>query len=142
MEFSQFYTKWRATEPNLISEYVRSLDGYLMVEKNQESLLKGQRIDGKELPEYKNLTLQIKRETGGFISPSGQLAMKDTGGWYSDMKTKITEDSAFITNDNSLTGELIGRYVSILGVPDKEKQEVIEEARPRYLYKIKNALGL
>jgi len=144
MQFSQFHSSWKQTEPNIQKIFVEKLDNDLMIEANQNKLEEGKRPDnGEDFKEYSNLTLIIKRQTGGFISPSGNLALKDTGDFFNSMKVNKREIAAEITATDSKTSMLIDTYGDgILDVPNEDVQPIVDEARPRAIADIKSKLGL
>lgn len=146
MQFSVFYNKWGNVKGDMEKMYLKEIDDEKIVKANQDSLSNGIRPDGVEMQPYKPLTLQIKRQTGGYISPSGLIALKDTGSWYKNafVNTDESRNAKEIQNrDSTLTGDLVERFGnSILDVPDSQVDVIMEDARPRFISSVKKALGL
>jgi len=144
MQFSQFYSSWKQTEPNIQKIFVKELDNDLMIKANQTKLGEGKRPDnGEETPDYSQRTLTIKIRKSRFISPSKRIALKDTGDFFKSMKVNKSEIAAEITASDSKTSMLIDTYGDgILDVPNENLQPIVEEARPRAIADIKSKLGL
>ena len=80
VQFTQFFnnTKVAFNPDYIISLAVQSMNNADIVDYNISQLMRGERYDGVILGEYSPLTIQIKQELGGFISPSGNIALIDT----------------------------------------------------------------
>ncbi len=141
MEFSNFISKWKQFNPIKIA--VESINDDDVIEANQNSLEQGIRPDGKEFEPYSEVTLEIKRANGGFISQSGRIALKDTGSFFDSMRVVKKDTFAEITATDSKTSMLVGGYgEEILDVPESEKQPILDKSRPNYIENCKKFLGL
>lgn len=107
----------------------------------QRRLEQGVKASGESLPEYTPFTLQLKRASGGFISPSGNIALKDTGSFYNSMKLDKRQDYAEIASSDSISSELAQRYGDdILDVSDEESSEMIAQKEDELAIEIEKYL--
>lgn len=143
MELTQLYNNLKAlTKDKILNIRVESLDKASVLEKNKEQMIDGVKANGESFSDYKPLTIDIKRETGGFISPSGKIALKDRGDFHNAMKT-ITEDNELeVFSTDSKEAELIERYGDIFGLTAENEDEVMNESERTFIDNIENQLGL
>lgn len=91
----------------------------------QDRLEQGLKADGSSFQEYSPNTIIIKRQTGGFISPSGNIALKDTGDFYNSMVLKKYGNYAEIDANDIHNLARFGD--DILDVSDAEATEMIAQ---------------
>ena len=145
MTFTDFYNKSKIVlnKANIISTVVQSMDSNDIISKNQTQLIKGTKANGEAMPDYKPLTLQIKQEEGGFISPSGKIALANTFDFFNAFNVVKTKESAKVSSKDSKRAMLEDRYgVDIFGLTEDNEQKIITESEPKYIAKIKKDLGL
>lgn len=107
----------------------------------QDRLQEGKRADGNSFPEYSPVTIGIKRATGGFISKSGNIALKDTGTFYKSMELRKENSFAQITSDLPLADKLIRDWGGqIFDVSVEENNEIFERKREEYIKNMQNFL--
>jgi hypothetical protein len=143
MDFDRFFNNWTSTMEidNLEAMYVEQLSDEEILKANHESLLRGEIPNAGFTDPYSFLTLQIKNETGGFISPSGLIAFRDTGAFWSSMFVAKNGNEAFIDAVDDKTDMLTAEWGDeILGVPDENKPEIVKEAEPRFYDEVNKKL--
>ena len=107
----------------------------------QDRLEDGKQANGESFPEYSPVTIGIKRATGGFVSSSGNIALKDTGSFYNSMKLDKQSNYAEIVSTSSLFPKLVQRYGDkILDVSKEENNEIFERKREEYIDNISKFL--
>lgn len=99
------------------------------IEILQNRLEQGKRADGNSFDEYKPLTLEIKRATGGFISPSGNKAWKDRGDFYDSMKLRKANGFMEIDSDDEKAAKIFERAPDVLDISIDENNEIFENKR-------------
>lgn len=107
----------------------------------RKRLEQGEYDDGSSFPEYKPLTLSIKRETGGFVSQSGNIALKDTGGFHNSLKLDKRGDYAEMTSNDSVVGKLVTRFGDeIFDVSQDEATEMVIQKRDKLIEELEKFL--
>jgi hypothetical protein len=107
----------------------------------QDRLEEGKQANGNSFPEYSPVTIGIKRAMGGFISKSGNIALKDTGTFYKSMELKKQGSFAQITSDLPLADKLISDWGGdIFDVSVEENNEIFERKREEYIKNMQNFL--
>lgn len=121
--------------PNLAIDVLDESDILIM----QDRLEQGIYADGSSFPEYSETTIGIKRSTGGFISQSGNIALKDSGDFYDSMNLKKFKGFAEI--DAADPDGLNERFGSnILDVSQDESNEMFEIKREQLLKNVEKYL--
>lgn len=125
----------------IITITIENINEKKAIELNQSQLIKGYDSNGKEMPKYTKKTKQIKAETGGFLSPSGRIALKDTGDFFNEMRIDKKDDFFAITSEDEKRTMLQNRYgKDVLGLNDKDQNTIIEETRKPTIKEIENRL--
>jgi hypothetical protein len=141
MKFSQFISKWATFKP--LELQVEALDNDEIIEANQNQLEQGLKSDGSSFEPYSPVTLAIKMRDGGFISQSGNLAMKDTGAFFRSMVVRKERLFAEMGATDSKTEMLtLAHGDTILGVPENAKQDLIDSSRDKFIELCEKHLGL
>jgi len=106
-----------------------------------DRLEEGKQANGENFPEYSPVTIGIKRGNGGFISQSGNIALKDTGTFHSSVKLDINSKFAEATSDAHIASKLFEIFGGdILDFSKDEVLEIFEEKRPLIVEQLKNYL--
>ncbi|MEX0597029.1 MAG: hypothetical protein WD512_11070 [Candidatus Paceibacterota bacterium] len=107
------------------------------IEILQDRLEDGKRADGNSFAPYSDVTIDIKRSTGGFISSSGNIALKDTGGFYRSMELRKEKKFVEVTSNDSIANDLFDAFGDdILDLSVDENNEVFERKREEYIKEI------
>ena len=95
----------------------------------QNRLEEGKDSKGGSFPEYADQTIAIKRIEGGFLSQSGNIAWKDTGGFYKSMFLNKQEKFIEIDSQDSNYPKISQRAPDVLDVSEQENNEIFENKR-------------
>jgi hypothetical protein len=95
----------------------------------QNRLEEGKDSKGGSFPEYADQTIAIKRIEGGFLSQSGNIAWKDTGGFYRSMFLNKQEKFIEIDSQDSNYPKIAQRAPDVLDVSEQENNEIFENKR-------------
>jgi hypothetical protein len=95
----------------------------------QNRLEEGKDSKGGSFPEYADQTIAIKRIEGGFLSQSGNIAWKDTGGFYRSMFLNKEEKFIEIDSQDSNYPKIAQRAPDVLDVSEQENNEIFENKR-------------
>jgi hypothetical protein len=95
----------------------------------QNRLEEGKDSKGGSFPEYADQTIAIKRIEGGFLSQSGNIAWKDTGGFYRSMFLNKQEKFIEIDSQDSNYPKISQRAPDVLDVSEQENNEIFENKR-------------
>ena len=95
----------------------------------QNRLEEGKDSKGGSFPEYADQTIAIKRIEGGFLSQSGNIAWKDTGGFYKSMFLNKQEKFIEIDSQDSNYPKIAQRAPDVLDVSEQENNEIFENKR-------------
>ena len=95
----------------------------------QNRLEEGKDSKGGLFPEYADQTIAIKRIEGGFLSQSGNIAWKDTGGFYRSMFLNKQEKFIEIDSQDSNYPKIAQRAPDVLDVSEQENNEIFENKR-------------
>ena len=140
--FFDVYTNIMAlNEPKVIDTAIKVIDSNEVIKLNQEQLLKGKDSEGNNYKDYTNFTIKTKRETGGFISPSGKLAFKDTGDLWRKMEVQKETDFFAVYSSDKKYNFLISMYgKDIFGLNSKDAGIVIKKAQPKFIDEIQKLI--
>jgi|DEB0MinimDraft_10_1074344.scaffolds.fasta_scaffold03994_3 hypothetical protein len=103
------------------------------IEILQNRLEEGKDSKGGSFPEYADETIAIKRIEGGFISPSGNIAWKDTGQFYNSMFLNKLNGFIEIDSNDENYPEIAKRAPDVLDVSADENLEIFENKREEML---------
>jgi hypothetical protein len=143
MDFDKFFNNWTATMQidNLERLYVEQLSDEMILKSNHSELLEGRIPNSGATRPYSTFTIMAKQRSGGFISPSGMIALRDTGAFWSSQEVIKKDNMAFIDASDPKTDMLAEEWGDeILDVPDAAKPEIIEEAEPRFYDEVNKKL--
>ena len=145
MDFEAFYNTWKNTMDleSLEQLYNEQLDDDLIIKSNQKKLSKGEMPNGGLIKgEYSPVTLVIKRKTGGYISPTGLIALKNKGDFYKSFFVAKIKNESILDAMDAKTTMLMDEYGDeILDIPDHAKEAIIEEAKDRFYEQLNNKLN-
>lgn len=111
------------------SEFALAVVDDSAIEILQNRLEDGKRADGGSFPEYSENTIGIKRATGGFISPSGNIAWKDTGEFYDSMRLRKEKGFIEIESYDEKAGRIFEQAPTVLDVSEDENNQIFEDKR-------------
>lgn len=143
MQFTQFYnSSKKAFDPDfIISMAVKSMNDADIVDLNISQLIKGERSDGVILGQYSAMTIQIKHQSGGFISPSGNIALIDSFDFVNSIRVTKTNTSAFINGTDEKTKMLKDRYgEQIVGLNSVNEQTILDNGKDKFINSITDRL--
>ena len=127
---------------NLLSGFaidtIEEDDLYIIKDRMEQGL----DADGSSFPPYSPTTLDIKRGTGGFISPTGNIAWKDTGGFYDSWKVQKYDGFAEIDSDDPIAAKIFVLAENVLDVSQEEANEMFENKRDEFIELIENFIFL
>lgn len=126
------------------------------IEKNKEvfadynaaQLAQGIRSDGTSiLPEYTDLTKQIKKRKSGLASITDRITTYDTGRHYKELYTSVIGDEIEHGSRDEKSKGLEKKYAtakgSLYGPTEESQEEIVEDhLRPDYYEATHNKLGL
>lgn len=126
---------------DIVSISIENVNDKKAIELNQQQLIKGYDSNSNEMPEYSKRTKQIKAETGGYISPSGRIALKDEGDFFNDMRVFKEPEFFALTSEDQKTNMLIDRYgKDVLGLTEKDSETIIQETRTKTIEEIEKRI--
>lgn len=106
-----------------------------------ERLSDGLKADGSGFPEYTSFTIQMKQQTGGFISPSGRIALKDTGAFHQSLVLKKYSEYAEIESNDPKLEKITSRFGDeVLDISEDEAQQMIDDSRENLIENVNNFL--
>lgn len=122
----------------IILQIVKEIEPELL-EMNKDQLYNfGEDAEGKMLPPYSNFTVKIKKLKGQRFD---HMTLKDTGDFYKGFGIKIGKKEFEINSKDKKTMELKMNYGDeILGLNEKNKQEMIDMIYPILLEKVKTMI--
>lgn len=95
-----------------------------IIEANRQQLLKGQRSDGKDMPEY----------VEGSKAPSapGLITLFDSGEFLDSIDSLFNDEGITFESDDYKAGFLLGKYgKEVLGLNQENIQELQKRVLPR-----------
>lgn len=104
----------------------------------KDRMEQGLAADGSSFPPYTDLTLEMKAATGGFISPSGNIAWKDEGDFYDSWTIKKLDGFAEINSNDVNAEKIFEREPNVLDVSEEESGEMFELKRNQIIESIEN----
>lgn len=142
MNFWNFRDNLKSLTDEKITEIaIDVIDDNKAIKLNQDQLVKGYDSNGVEMPKYTKNTIRIKQEEGGYISPSGRIALKDKGDLFNDMKVFKEPDFMSIFSTDKKYNLLIGRYgKDVFGLTEKDSEITLKESNPRLIKKMQEIL--
>lgn len=133
-----------------ISDKLKSIDlvGFALsvideeqLEEMKDRLSEGELADGSLLPEYSPVTISIKQETGGFISGSGRIGLKDTGDFQDSFTIDKKKDFAEIAPTDSKSEKLYQSFGdNITDVSGEEVDNMLDDTREDFIKEVENYL--
>jgi hypothetical protein len=99
-----------------------------IVELNKEQLMKGQKGDGTDMPNYVPNSKQP--------SAQGKITLFDKGDFHSGIDALFGEEGFDLVGLDEKTWFLVKRYGNILNLTDESKQKLRERLRPSLLKRI------
>jgi len=122
---------------------IEEYDRRQVVTSIQRQLEAGTRGDGEPMKPYADVTVRIKRQTGGYISPSGRIALKDQGDFYAGMVATPRRGYLETGSTDRKAAELVGRYgTAVLALTEENHVQIHNDARPRIVDRVERQLGL
>lgn len=104
----------------------------------KDRMEQGLAADGSSFPPYTDFTLEMKAATGGFISPSGNIAWKDEGDFYDSWNIKKFDGFAEIDSNDANAEKIFEREPNVLDVSEEESGEMFELKRNQIIESIEN----
>ena len=143
MDFFKFRENLKKlTESKIISLAIESIKEKDVTFLNQEQLKIGYDSNNKEMPRYSKKTLEIKRKKGGYISPSGKIALRDKGDLWDKMKVFKEVDFMSVFSTDKKYNLLIDRYgKDVFGLNKKDTEAVLENSQSELHKKINKILN-
>lgn len=100
----------------------------------KDRLEQGIRADNTTFKPYTPFTIKMKKASGGFISQSGNIALKDTGDFYRSFNWVKKKDYLELDATDPKTNKLFEAFGDdILDVSEIEANEILEQTREQFI---------
>ena len=142
MDFWTFRNNLKTLTPEKITEVaIQEIDNNKVIKLNQDKLVSGFDSEDKPMPNYTKNTIALKKESGGFISPSGKIALKDKGDLFNDMQVFKQPDFMSIFSTDEKYQMLIDRYgKDVFGLNEKDAKTALDESNPKFIKRLQEIL--
>ena len=118
------------TDDVIIETAIKVTDDNQAIKLNQDQLIKGYDSNGVKMKKYTKNTINIKKAEGGYISPSGRIALKNKGDFFNDMKVFKEVDFMAIFSTDKKYNLLIDRYgKDPLGLTEKDTDKLLTSSQ-------------
>lgn len=111
-----------------------------IVQANKDRLFKlGEYASGGMIkPQYKPLTIRLKRQKG---QPTDRVTLKDTGDFHGSIYVRFELDRFIVMADDPKTTKIMRKYGkgTILGMSEKDLADLLEKVYPTLLNRFKKA---
>ena len=93
-----------------------------------EQLDDGQRPNGDLFDKYSDVTIEIKKKTGGFLSRSGRISLKDKGDFREKKTVKKLKTQINISSKDSKAKEIFEEFGDVFGLTADNFDLMIEDS--------------
>ena len=112
----------------------------VLLDLNVEQLHKGQKSDGRFMPDYSPVSVEV------YGKPPGPIKLYDTGAFYRGFMLDINGSILTITSSDDKTDMLFKRYATkkhnIFGLNPLFAREYLPVLQKRFFFRVRNKTGL